>query len=344
MIIATFNVWHGLAERKPLRFREFESEARRSQRWDLALSALNSLDPDLIFLQELNPLAKKSKDLKDILGGEVWGHVDQSGVRAFGCGFPLNLSTGLATVARKQVRQARLREDSVSIPEFVQLSGRPFVSGERFSFQLKEVRGAQFHSLWTKEFGRILAVNAHLHHGFERFPPLMDLIAKFVQSGRISQESADALGHRLDSARDRRVREVDAILSVVENVSKIHDGVVIAGDFNSTDQGVAYQNLLLNGFKDLSLSYGRAEPTWDPTSNKVNHELQESFDFPLPTFGNPEFQRLYREFDALPRRIDFLFARGSLLAHAPKRVATFGRADEVGFAASDHYGVFAEWA
>ncbi|MDZ4081860.1 MAG: hypothetical protein U1E10_02905, partial [Bdellovibrionales bacterium] len=179
----------------------------------------------------------------------------------------------------------------------------------------------------------------------------------------------DDLSRFLEQARDRRLSEIDRILEVVDANEKEHDGVLIGGDFNSVPTGAAAKLLSISGFRDL---YTLANPTqvgaplssqdgatWDPVLNPANHLIQQEkgFQFPLPDFGNPQLLNVYREFDKKPRRIDFLFGRGTLLDSALMRlksVKNFGMPgaissgdsvtnDDANLAASDHFGVVATW-
>jgi endonuclease/exonuclease/phosphatase family metal-dependent hydrolase len=347
--IATFNVWHGLAGRGTLRFREFESEDRREDRFRSTLRILSELDPDIILLQELNPVSLRGRELTQVLGGLFQGRVDQSGLKLFSHGLPSNLATGLGLIIRGQVRPAREREDPNRMPREICLSGGFGFSGERMSLQVHERRYAQLRSVYHQTFGRLMIVNVHLHHGFERFPELVALLDAAVAAGKISKMDVLRLNEALERARARRLSEVDRLLEVVHAFAPRHDGILIGGDLNSTADGAAYLALRNDGFSDLATSgaarkTGAGGPTWDPIANPENHRIQREvgFDFPLPDFGNPEFTNVYREFDSKPRRIDFLLAKGTLAKVRPANVERFGFPDEASLLApSDHFGVIA---
>jgi endonuclease/exonuclease/phosphatase family metal-dependent hydrolase len=364
--IATFNVWHGLAGRGSLHgllgFREFESAASRDRRWRKALRDCAEVNADVFLFQELNPVSVKGKDLALALGGEFQGCVDQSGLKLFSRGFPHNLASGLGMLIRSGVRPARQRDLLVQVPRKLKLSGGIGKSGESVSFHLNEQRYAQFSSVRHEALGRLLIVNTHLHHGFEKFPELLRMLLAAVDAGRVKPEELENLSPFLEDARNRRLSELDRILEVVNSVDKDHDGVLIGGDFNSLPMGAAAKLLNVSGFQDLyARANGHADgntrsgATWDPILNPANHLLQQEmgFQFPLPDFGNPELLNVYREFDRQPRRIDFLFARGSLIQSSLSSrmqltsVRNFGLPDAVGLdaglAASDHFGVVATW-
>jgi endonuclease/exonuclease/phosphatase family metal-dependent hydrolase len=349
--IATFNVWHGLAGRGVPRFREFELAERRENRFTEALRLLSELEPDILLLQELNPVSLRGRELTKVLGGSFQGRVDQSGLKFFSHGLPSNLATGLGLILRGEVRPAREREDLQRLPPFVRLSGGVGFSGERMSFHLDEQRYAQIESVYHESFGRLLIANVHLHHGFERFRDLLALLEAAVSEGRITQGDFEKLKVFLDHARARRLAEIDRLLEVLHTFSDRHDGILIGGDLNSTAEGAAYRALIDDGFADLGLSKAATKsggdgPTWDPIANSENHRIQREvgFDFPLPSFGNPEFQNVYRAFDSKPRRIDFLLVKGSLAKIRPVKVERFGFPNErSGLAPSDHFGLFASF-
>lgn len=371
--IATFNVWHGLAGRGSLHgllgFREFESASDRERRWRKALRDCLDVNADVFLFQELNPVSLKGKDLTLALGGEFQGCVDQSGFKMFARGVPYNLASGLGILLRSGVRPARQRDLQTRVPRDRKLSGGIGKSGEVLSFHVDEQRYAQFSSVRHEALGRLLIVNTHLHHGFEKFPELMRLLGESVEAGQVTPKEVDDLSRFLEQARDRRLSEIDRILEVVDANEKEHDGVLIGGDFNSVPTGAAAKLLSISGFRDL---YTLANPTqvgtplssqdgatWDPVLNPANHLIQQEkgFQFPLPDFGNPQLLNVYREFDKKPRRIDFLFGRGTLLDSALMRlksVKNFGMPgsissgdsvtnDDANLAASDHFGVVATW-
>lgn len=349
--LATFNVWHGLAGRGTVRFREFENASRREERWRLAGNCVSELastsTSGVVFLQELNPVSVRGAQLAARVGGEFTGRVDQGGIKIMGRGWPLNLATGLGVLLHGEVAGRWSDEGSRSWGR--QLSGSGGFSGEKFSLHMGELRYSQFVPVDSSEHGRVLCVNAHLHHGFERFSELLRLLNEAVESGAIEARHRDDLMPHLDAARDRRLREIDRLLNEIGECEAEYDGIVVAGDFNAPSEAAAYQAMLLAGFKDLHATFGSSknvenEPTWDPAQNRANHGLQDSFQFPLPSFDQPAMQAIYRGFDLIPRRIDFIFARGSLIEKPPYQVERFGFVDKTaGFAPSDHYGVVARW-
>lgn len=345
--IATLNVWHGLAGRGVVNFREFETLSVRRARFQKSLDILKSLDPDIVLFQELNPVSVQGQQITRFLGGSFHGRVDQSGVKFLSRGFPKNLATGLGLLLRGHVNAAAPLGDALRAPGFVRVSGSAGFSGEHLSFHLDEQRYAQFQSVNHEAFGRLLIVNTHLHHGFERFSELVRLLRQAVADGRVARIDFDRLLPSLDQARDRRLSEVDRILEVIHQFDRFHDGVLLGGDLNSTPEGAAYQSILGDGYTDLAEK--SPEPTWDPHANRKNHLIQATlgFDFPIPDFGNRALVDVYRAFDAVPRRIDFLFAKGSLAAGSSgplSKIERFGfpESDDEQ-APSDHFGLMASY-
>ena len=59
----TINVWSGLDYEGFFKYGEYESKLRRGQRFDLLLTQIRELDPDVIFLQEANPVGRYARPL-----------------------------------------------------------------------------------------------------------------------------------------------------------------------------------------------------------------------------------------------------------------------------------------
>lgn len=66
--LATVNVWSGSDYQGLVSFGQWETAAVREQRYQNLLAELQRLDPDLIFLQEVNPVRRYSKRIAKDLG------------------------------------------------------------------------------------------------------------------------------------------------------------------------------------------------------------------------------------------------------------------------------------
>ena len=101
LTVLNYNIWHGLNPTSALRFDEFETRERREARLAGFLEQARALDPDIIFLQEVNPAPDRSKGIARALGYDRVFLVDNAGIKIGSLGLPTNLRSGLAILAKK---------------------------------------------------------------------------------------------------------------------------------------------------------------------------------------------------------------------------------------------------
>src|SRR4051812_38490295 len=102
MKLITYNVWHGLNGSGILKFGELEPAGRRTERIHYQLRNLQQLDPDILFLQEMNPVMELSRQFARVLGMSVVSQIDQTGIKILEGGFPSNLQSGLSILAKRK--------------------------------------------------------------------------------------------------------------------------------------------------------------------------------------------------------------------------------------------------
>jgi endonuclease/exonuclease/phosphatase family metal-dependent hydrolase len=342
--LLTWNAWHGLSGQGVIEFGELEPKARREQRWleiqdfltaqQVAIkTSLGPLAIQVVALQEVNPLLPRRRGLESALrrrsgGAEFWlGHsFDQRGLKLRGFGWPRNLETGLITVVTGAERVTE---------ETLVLSGPRSVSQE-MSLQLHEARRAHlvlFHDALARPWA---VANLHLHHGFEPHRGLLEHLERALFDGRLEASELEFAIGVFEEARARRRAEMQVILKRLDELRREQPSIVqvIMGDFNSPPDGEVMTSLIADGWTDLGADQG---PTWDPERNPLNHERNNLFRYPYPDFNRPQdLQRLWREYDRKPRRIDAIFLRGGphTVANASAKLITGERVPP-----SDHFGV-----
>ncbi len=84
--IVTINVWSGLDYHGTLNFGEYESAERRDFRFQFLARQLKELKPDIIFVQEANPVGKYSSALADSLDFDEVHQVCNAGLKILGFG------------------------------------------------------------------------------------------------------------------------------------------------------------------------------------------------------------------------------------------------------------------
>lgn len=340
MRILTYNLWHGLSPSNPLMFDALEPEARRRLRYGLQPGIISSVHADFVFLQECNPAPERLVEFQTRLGMDGFYQSDMVGIKILGVGFPLNLNSGLITLAQKDHHLRWLSGPRLS-------GARSFLSSWA-SFQLKEERYALMCEAMMPGLGRVLLVNTHLHHGLECDPAFMDRVMSAAEELGLSPMQKTELKERLEHGNRRRLQEMGTLLKAIKKWSARYELVVLGGDFNAENQGELGQLLREHGFKDAWLEAPGAGPglSFDKEDNIANHVLQERFpstlmvdDLTFSAKTKETLMELMRVQEARPRRIDQIWYRS---VQKPIRVSgaeLVGRPDADGMAGSDHFGV-----
>ncbi|MGE0764480.1 MAG: endonuclease/exonuclease/phosphatase family protein [Bdellovibrionales bacterium] len=345
MRVLTLNLWHGLAPTGQSTFAPLESNYRRRRREELQLEALKAANLDLIFLQEVNPLGVRGPELAKNLSTQVFSHHDLVGLKVRGLGWPWNLNSGLATLVPGKYAPRDLGA--------VKLSGSKW-SGEMkwLSWQWSESRYAVVVEFLDSRFGRVLAVNCHLHHGLEMDEPLKRQIQLLADQGILSANAAQDLKERLQQTNHRREQEVTALLDQIEAVRDRYTLILLGGDFNCTPESAAYGHIKQFGFHDLWHEKNqniRGGFTFDETRNQASHIFTQKFPLTIETEDlsfSPKTKQtvldLLQGHERRQRRIDYLFARLNGPELRVKSVELFGVPGADDIALSDHFGVLAE--
>ncbi|HEX4925173.1 MAG TPA: hypothetical protein VFV50_13860, partial [Bdellovibrionales bacterium] len=204
----TYNVWHGLSGQGLFRFSELEPPGRKELRKKAQIENLRAEKPDLLFLQEVNPIVSGSRFYADNLGLHEVHQTDQAGLELFGFGLPTNLRTGLCILADPKWRLTKVAG--------VRLSGRGYLS-DSMSLQLAEFRYALFARL-EKDGKSLLAVNLHLHHGPILTRTMEARLDELTGSGLVPQSLALKTRHAMTRAGERRLGELRKLAGLLEEL------------------------------------------------------------------------------------------------------------------------------
>ena len=200
-----------------------------------SLFQANSDALNMFCLQELNPLDRRSADIKKVTGGELRTMEVNVGVRIGRISYPIFLQEGLCNVWNKDVADLQVYRWTLSGP------AREFSRwGWPITLQTRERRGA-LGLEFTYQGLRMLVVNVHLHHG----PPT---------------EGADL----------RRIEEIKTLLQLAQEASARVDAFFLVGDFNMEQGQQDYKFLQAEGFRELSTTpTGGDLISWNPKINPI---------------------------------------------------------------------------
>jgi len=319
--ILTINAWTGLDYKGFLKMGRYEDNTEA--RYGLLVSGIRRLDPDIIAVQEANPLPEFANRISSDLGYEAAYHVSNGGFRFGPAGFPVNLRQGEMVLIKKPWTLVDLGVR--------QLSGWG-ISTNWLCMQFGEIRKATLARVVVN--GKPLYIyGVHLHAGLFNGPALDWAL------GRIKSESpADKVGEEVECAQidiSRRRREVAALREFIEETLPKGAPAILLGDFNTDTESGDLDPLTSDGF--WVDSYRVVNPpmnpddkvyTWDPEQNPNFHSA-----------GPGRYCDLLCSYqESRPLRLDFIFISRDI---PPERVTAsrvvfkpIGRA-----APSDHYGV-----
>ena len=349
--LLTYNTLHGL-EPSGLTVKAGESKEARQARLDLQFRQLSAIQPDVMLLQEVNPLPEMAENyvaaMKDFgLHYKAVHQVDACGVRlAPGLAVVPGLNNGLAVLAKSPLQLRKV--------EGLKLSGGLGRCDDYMGFQTGELRYALIAEVENPNTGRkLLTVSLHLHSGIERNAFFIQKLNEAVKDGRGRREDVEAIVAAMEQDQDRRLGEIRLLVKEVQQLyaAGTYLGVLVGGDFNFEPDDPEYRELERAGLKD---TYAMAAPetevySLDPQRNVIaSHGLQE-----VPSTLREAIKRLpesqqqkilegYQKGISQARRVDFLF-----LMRKPSddqtgcfRQELFGQSDASSSApGSDHYGV-----
>lgn len=340
MRFLTFNLWHGLSPSSLFAFEALEPSMRRALRERQQIELIRQLAPDFCFFQEVNPAVSRSVQFERELGLNGTYQLDLVGLKVLGLGVPFNLNSGLYIGALKKWGLKRLEGLSLTRPGFNW--ARKFAS-----WQLKEERFALLAETLLPQWGRVLLVNTHIHHGLEITDDFNEKLEKMIKEFDMPVSMVSELRSRLAKGDQRRQAEIAVLMSALEKLQKRYEVIVMGGDFNAAPGSQIYQTISSAGFRDTWSETASSDPgyTFDSLKNEGNHRLQTRFPLSLVledlTFSakmKEALLTLARGQETRPRRIDYVWVRGSQNIKV-QSAQIVGHPDRDGLAPSDHFGV-----
>jgi endonuclease/exonuclease/phosphatase family metal-dependent hydrolase len=328
MKVLTLNAWHGLDGKGTLSHGELETAASRASRLERQVGKLFECGPDLVFLQEVNPLSRRLPQLARALRMSAVSQTDLCGIKILGKGIPANLTSGLVILAKTGLRKI----------EGLRLSGSRWSFATRhLSFQLVETRYALLAELRDSPMGRLLLVNTHLHHGLEPSQGLLEQLQRLLECKIVSAAQGDEILKLLNGARERRARESNRLLDRLEKLTPAYDGVILAGDMNADPDSATIEQFRNRDLVDIVPT---GLNTWDKAANPHIFHLSEKFELTVPDFGIAAVRTMLRAHEARPTRLDYILT-SKKLSERVQSVTLFGHDMHPEKSISDHFGICA---
>ncbi|MBN1574649.1 MAG: endonuclease/exonuclease/phosphatase family protein [Deltaproteobacteria bacterium] len=331
--LVDYNVWFGLDGNGTFKIGEYEDKATRCKRFDLLVSGLMKLNPDVIGIQEANELPGYARRLARKIGYSAVWKVGNSGLKLFGFGIPVNFTEGDAVLA--------MSNHNLEFLGARRLSGKG-IQRDYLSVHTKEVRNVMATKVVID--GRPLIVfNTHTHFSLIMDETWTNKLEDMVIEGNITREEKDAILAEMEESHERTESDVMNLTAFVKEITKKYDyPYVIMGDFNTTKNSPAIQKMIA----DLGLldPYELMNPgadgfTWDSVKNP-NTAFDGSQRWADGKTLKDPLSRLEAQFDLeTPRRIDFIFLSSHFRPEDIKSSRLIFNEPVDGVFVSDHFGV-----
>jgi endonuclease/exonuclease/phosphatase family metal-dependent hydrolase len=321
----TINVWSGIDYMGTLKMGEYESRVVREQRYQLLLAELKEIDPDVVALNEANPLPCYARRLAHDLDMDFVYSVGMGGLRIGPVGIPTNFREGDAILARKGLELSRLGKERLSgkgiITNFVTLHAS----------ESNQVIGATI----VVNGKTVYLFNTHVHASPSLNPAFFEQLDGLFAEGKLTEEGLARAKESIVSGQEWRADEIMKLLSFVSEKVPSDAPAVLMGDFNAGADTPEMRPIFQQGFVD---SFGVSHPdmvgyTWNPAVNLngVYYTQPRGKQTPEAIAGELD--------DLVAKRIDFIFVGGSIGAgDVLESRVVFDRAID-GRHPSDHFGL-----
>ena len=316
--ILTINVWSGLTYKGFFKMGQDPDDLQR--RYELLVSEIHKLSPDIIAIQEANPLPYYAELLATDLDYKVIYSVALGGIRFGSFGIPTNMREGQAILVKKPWTIEDLDKKRL---------GGQGIATNWFCLHFGEIT----HALLGRAIihGKPLYIyNVHLHEGPFKDLALEALLKRLARE--MTKEKLEEAKKHLEKDIERRKVEIANLIKFVEETLPPAMPAVILGDFDTTIESGELEPLLAGGkwidsfgFKNLN----EEGFTWDPQHNP-NYRLTGTTETPYDT--------LHAYHGSHPYRIDFILVNSNIPRdHILESRVVLTPIE--GLSSSDHYGV-----
>jgi len=345
--VLTYNAWHGL-DTGEFWVTASETPAQHEARLQFQVAQMAAARPDLILLQEVNPLPAQAERYVRALAGlgleyDAAHQVDACGIRLRGDAALIpGLNNGLVILARRPLQLRKLTG--------LKLSGDLGRCDSASGLQLEELRYALIGDVTIPETGQhYLVASTHLHSGIEAGAAFLATLERAHRAGHLPRYPE--FKWEIEQDRLRRIGELDTLARALRMFRReaAYAGFAVGGDFNFEADFPEYEEAVLLRLQDTHALAQRDQElyTADPQRNRF---IQTGQDTALPAslrtvFNSlpPELaaqaQEVYRAETARPRRIDYVWIESFLPGYCLRQELFGTETNTEGFPASDHYGV-----
>lgn len=319
--LMTINVWSGLTYRGMRTMGAYEPPVRSEQRFQALVAEIERLRPDIIGINEANPLPQYAERLARATGYDCIWRMGVSGLRLGRWGVPVNLREGDAILARKGL--------GLRAAGGAKLGGFGFV-GRHCSLHTGD--------LTQVVLGKLTAAGQDIYTAVTHW----HLAPRFANDAAVLSELQDRYGYsareyrqaKLRLARDKSWKTGETLRMAAWLRQKVPQGVplIVMGDFNAAPDWPEMRHIIGQGLSDAG---PLGAYTWDPGHNG---NLRQFYPRDMHQRFDTMAAHLKALFESVPQRIDYILVNQRCAVLASELCA---RNAEQGPHPSDHFGVYA---
>lgn len=329
--VATINIWTGLDYVGSRRIGEYEPPAVREQRTRMLVNELKNIQPDVVAMQEVNPVSSLGPAIADELGYDCIYERANAGVKIGRIGFPTNLNEGLVILARKSLR--------LEFVDVWDLSGGFGLFGNAASLHWSERRLALVGKIRIGTAEMFIA-NVHISSVVPDDSSTRYVAQQIASSRTQDEHRVRDIVQQCFSDADNRMRSVELMLLQL-NGPYAEKPCIVLGDFNAASSQPEIRRLKTEGeFLDAAESAGiESAVSWDPERNtNIRYSVQQ-VDANGDSLDPPGLLSAW--YDGQPRTIDHILLNRCWQPTDVEGAHIVLDKPENGLFVSDHFGVLA---
>ncbi len=328
----TINAWSGLNYRGVWRMGCHETAARREERYRALVAEIMARRPDVIAVNEANPLPGYARRLAGDTGYDCIWHMGVSGIRLGRIGIPVNLREGDMILAKPGLSLRMLGRRKLYGPGFVS-NGASIHTGDLTQVLLGSI---------AVSGERINIAATHLHLAMPHNAASLLSMGEMCGRQRYSRRAIEEAFVRLQREHEARMKECDRLIRWLRSSVPPESPLLLMGDFNAEPDSLLMRKILDAGFHDaFRAAENTPGHTWDAENNS---HIRRYY---VPRVQEPH-EDLYRHalegYELKSRRIDYILCNGLISESSVLGCGLCLNSEEYGVQPSDHFGVFARIA
>lgn len=330
--VATLNMWSGLDYHGTFSIGEYETPEVRERRLRMVEEMLRTKRPDVVALQEVNPVGNLARRIAQTCDYDVLYQRVNSGLKIGDLGIPWNLNEGIAILARKHLK--------LELVDVWSLSNTTGIVGNHISFHSTEHNVALVGKIEVQGIPIIL-VNVHT----VAVVPVDSMNTANLE--RILASSSASSSRQQEAMKKYRATAEQIRLELnklAEHLTRVQPGtpMIVLGDLNASPNSMEVEEFLSSArLFDAADAVGETNiVTWDAQRNSNTRFSQDSLDASGTRLTPLEL--LSAVYDGRSRRIDFVLLNSAFEKQDVKNIDVVLDSAQAGLFASDHYGLLAE--